>query len=255
MLPSRQPTLREGFKLPAGGKRAALTVLTVLIGVLVVAGSVLFLGKNQQEPAVLAATVIGTASTPQGELPHATVELSIYPNPSTSVPGPVPVGSRIGDPRSANAPSGWPFYGPSTSLQLPANSLITITVKQYDGSTTVWNKYFAKVHGTVDGTAIYNGKAQKEIEPDNVAHTFTIHQFAEVTQDGFFVSVPMLAVPSNAKNEANGYPKPQEITFSFITGGPGEYVWNCEDPCGNGYVDFGGVMSERGWMSGTVTVV
>ena len=242
-------------KLSGGGKRAALTVVTVLIGVLVVAGSVLFLGKNQQEPAVLAATVIGTASTPQGELPHATVELSIYPNPSTSVPGPVPVGSRIGDPRSANAPSGWPFYWPSTSLQLPANSLITITVKQYDGSTTVWNNYFAKVHGTVDGTAIYNGKAQKEIEPDNVAHTFTIHQFAEVTQDGFFVSVPMLAVPSNAKNEANGYPKPQEITFSFITGGPGEYVWNCEDPCGNGYVDFGGVMSERGWMSGTVTVV
>ena len=67
--------------MSGGGKRAALTVVTVLIGVLVVAGSVLFLGKNQQEPAVLAATVIGTASTPQGELPHATVELSIYPDP------------------------------------------------------------------------------------------------------------------------------------------------------------------------------
>jgi hypothetical protein len=242
-------------KLSGGVKRALLTVVTVFIGVLVVAGSVLFLGKKQTEPAVLAATIIGTASTPQGELPHATVELSIYPNPSSSVPGPVPVGSRIVDPRSADAPSGWPFYWPSTTLQLPANSLVTITVHQYDGSTTVWNNYFAKVHGTVDGTAIYNGKAQKEIEPDNVAHTFTIHQFAETTQDGLFVSVPMLAVPSNAKNEANGYPKPQDITFSFITGGPGEYVWNCEDPCGNGYVDFGGVMSERGWMSGTVTVV
>ncbi len=255
MLPSRHLVLRDGFELPAGGKRAALTVLTVLIGVLVVAGSVLFLGKNQQEPEVLAATVIGTASTPQGELPHATVELSVYPSASTSVPGPVPVGSRIADPRSANAPSGWPFFWPSTSLQLPANSLITITVKQYGGSATVWNNYFAKVHGTVDGTATFNGKAQKEIEPDNVAHTFTIHQFAEVTQDGFFVSVPLLAVPSSAKKEANGYPKPQEITFSFITGGPGEYVWNCEAPCGNGYVDFGGVMSERGWMGGTVTVV
>ena len=108
---------------------------------------------------------------------------------------------------------------------------------------------------TVDGTATYNGTTQKQIEPDNVAHTFTIHQYPESTQPNFFVSVPMLAVPNNAKNEANGYPKAQEITFSFITGEPGEYVWNCEDPCGSGYVDFGGVMSERGWMSGTVTVV
>lgn len=207
--------------MSVGVKRGLLTVFTVLIGVLVVAGSVLFLGKNQQQPAVLAATVIGTASTPQGELPHATVELSIYPNSSSSVPGPVPVGSRIGDPRSTNAPSGWPFYWPSTTLQLPAHSLITITVKQYDGGNTVWNNYFAKVHGTLDGTATYNGKAQKEIEPDKVAHTFTIHQFAETTQDSLFVSVPMLEVSPNAKDEANGYPKPQEITFSFITGGPG----------------------------------
>lgn len=241
--------------MSVGVKRGLLTVFTVLIGVLVVAGSVLFLGKNQQQPAVLAATLIGTAATPQGELPHATVELSVYPHSSGAVPGPVPVGSRIGDPRSANAPSGWPFYWPSTTLQLPAHSLITITVKQYDGGNTVWNNYFAKVHGTLDGTATYNGKAQKEIEPDKVAHTFTIHQFAETTQDSLFVSVPMLEVSPNAKDEANGYPKPQEITFSFITGGPGEYVWNCEDPCGNGYADFGGVMSERGWMSGTVTVV
>lgn len=240
----------------AGGvKRAVLTVVTVLIGALVVAGSVHFLGKDQEEPAVLVATVIGTAATPQGELPHATVELSIYPNPSIQVPGPALVGSRIGDPRSANATSGWPFYTPSTTLQLPANSLITITVHQYDGATTVWNNFFAQVHGTVDGTATFNGKVQKEIEPDNVAHTFTIHQYPEATQEGFFVSVPMLAVPSSAKSEANGYPAPQTITFSFITGEPGDYVWNCEDPCGYGYVDFGGVMSERGWMSGTVTVV
>jgi hypothetical protein len=65
----------------------------------------------------------------------------------------------------------------------------------------------------------------------------------------------MLAVGNNAKNLANGYPKPEVMEFSFVTGAPGNYVWNCEDPCGNGYVMFGGVMSERGMMSGTVTVV
>ena len=230
-------------------KRAFFTVLTVLIGAAVVAGSVLLLGKAQEEPPVLVAKVIGTAQGPKGEVPHATIDLAIYPQYGASVPGPAR-GPAVGI-ESSN----WPFYWPSTTLELPANSLITMTILQYDGSTTVWNDYFAKVHGTVDVTATYNGKVQREIEADNVAHTFTLHTDPESTQPELFVSVPMLAVPNNAKNEANGYPKPQEITFSFMTGDPGEYVWNCEDPCGNGYVDFGGVMSERGWMSGTVTVV
>jgi hypothetical protein len=232
-------------------KRAFFTVLTVLIGAAVVAGSVLLLSTAQAEPAVLVAKVIGTAQSPKGEVPHATIDLAIYPEPTAGVPGPRHgLGLDIG-----NASAGWPFYSPSTTLELPANSLITMTILQYDSSTTVWNDYFAKVHGTVDGTATYNGKVQHDIEADNVAHTFTLHTYPESTQPELFVSVPMLAVPNNAKNEANGYPKPQEITFSFMTGDPGEYVWNCEDPCGNGYVDFGGVMSERGWMSGTVTVV
>jgi hypothetical protein len=65
----------------------------------------------------------------------------------------------------------------------------------------------------------------------------------------------MLGVAADAKNQPNGYPVPVDITFSFITGEPGSYVWNCEDPCGQSYQSFGGGMSERGWMSGTVTVV
>ena len=230
-------------------KRFLFAFLTVVIGILVVGGSVVVLHARQAEPAVLEAKVVGTASTPLGQLPHATVELSIYPQSSSTVPGPTTgVNAAISN-------LGWPFYWPSTTIQLPAHSLVTMTVHQYDSSTTVWNAFFASVHGTVDGTASYNGKPQTRIEPNQVAHTFTIHQYGESTQQGFFVSVPMLAVPANAKNEANGYPKPQDITFSFVTGGPGEYVWNCEDPCGSGYVMFGGVMSQRGWMSGTVTVV
>ena len=171
-------------------KRAFFAVLTVLIGAAVVAGSVVLLGNAQAEPAVLVAKVVGTAKTDKGEVPHATVALSIYPEPSASVPGPVR-GPAIGA-----VSDGWPFYWPSTTLQLPANSLITMTVLQYDGSTTVWNDYFAKVHGTVDGTAVYNGKVQDRIEADNVAHTFTLHQYPESTQPELFVSVPMLAVAS-----------------------------------------------------------
>ena len=230
-------------------KRLLFTIVTVLIGVGIVAGSVLILSKRQEQPALLVAKVIGTSPSPQGNVPHATLDLSIYPQSSAAVPGPTTgVNAAIDS-------DGWPFYWPSTSLQLPAHSLITVTVHQYDGATTVWNPYFAGVHGTVDGTAVYNGKTQTKIDPTLVAHTFTIHQYPQSTQPNFFVSVPMLAVGDNAPNLPNGYPKAEVVTFSFMTGAPGEYVWNCEDPCGNSYVDFGGVMSQRGWMSGTVTVV
>jgi hypothetical protein len=69
------------------------------------------------------------------------------------------------------------------------------------------------------------------------------------------VSVPLPAVADDAPPLANGYPKPHNVTFSFITKGPGDYVFQCEFPCGDGYyAKFGGPMSTEGYMAGTVTV-
>lgn len=230
-------------------KRTLFTILTVVIGVAIVAGSAVFLWKIQQEPASISATsVAGTVTTDKGTFPKAELELSVYPNPG-SVAGP-PQGTPI-----LNQKGTWPFWWPSTTLELPAHTAVTIKVHQYDSATPVWNAYWAGVHGTVDGKATYNGTADTQIKPEDVAHTFTIHQYPEDGQEYFFVSVPMKGVAANAKNEANGYPKPEEIEFTFITPGPGKYVWNCEDPCGQGYQGLGGVMSERGWMSGEVRVV
>lgn len=235
-------------------KRALVTIVTAVLGVLVVAGSILAISWLDQEPAYLEATPAGTIQTPQGELPHATIELSIMPNTSADYPGPSGGVNALIENNGVEQNEGWPFYWPSTSLKLPAHTAITVTVKQYDGGTAPWNPYWAKVHGTVGGTMTVNGKDVTEIKPADLAHTFTIHQYPQAGQDNLFVSVPMIAVPSNAKNEANGYPAPQVITFTFITGGPGEYVWNCEDPCGDSYQDFGGVMQARGWMSGRIVV-
>ena len=236
-------------------KRFVLTVVTVVLGVLVVAGSVVGLSWAQQEPAVLAATPAGTASTPQGDLPHATLDLSIFPNTSAQYPGPDGYVNEGIENNGVTQEEGWPFYWPSTTLQVPAHSLVTVTVHQYDTADTPWNTFWADVHGTVDGTAKFNGTSMKGIKPSEVAHTFTIHQYPENGQPTVFLSVPMKGVSANAKNEANGYPKPEVIEFSFITGDPGEYVWNCEDPCGDSYQDFGGVMQARGWMSGKIEVV
>lgn len=233
-------------------KRALLALVTVLLGTAVVAGTAVLVSARGAEPASIAAKVSGTAHTPQGDLPHATLDLSIYPNSSSSQPGP-----SIPDNVTAQvaASQGWPFYSPSTSIQLPAHALVTITIHQYDTGGQIYNPWLAKVTGTVDGTADFAGKSATSIDPNNVAHTFTIHQYPEGGQPYFFVSVPLPAQADDAKNEANGYPAPIDVTFSFITGAPGHYVWNCEFPCGSGYVEFGGPMSQRGFMSGTVEVV
>ncbi|MBI1350103.1 MAG: hypothetical protein GC156_03195 [Actinomycetales bacterium] len=236
-------------------KRALLTVVTVLIGVLIVAGSVMALSWAQEEPAFIEAKIDGTASTPQGDLPHATLDLEIYPNTSAEIPGPRGFVNSTIENNAVTQEESWPLYWPSTSLKVPAHSVVTIRVKQYDNATTPLNRFWADVHGTMDGTATYNGQKLTGIKPEQVAHTFTIHQYPESGQPTVFLSVPMLAVPNNAKNEANGYPKPQVIEFSFVTGDPGEYVWNCEDPCGDSYQGFGGVMQARGWMSGKIEVV
>jgi hypothetical protein len=235
--------------------RVAVTLLTVLAGVAVVGGSAVGLANADSEPAWIEAKPAGTITTAEGTFPHATLDLSIFPNTSADYPGPAGGINSLIENNGVIQSEGWPFYWPSTSLRLPANTVITVTLQQYDGSSTVWNPFWAKVHGTVDGTALYNGKALKEIDPKDVAHTFTIHQYPQAGQETLFVSVPMLAVPNNAKNLANGYPKPNTIQFSFKTKGPGTYIWNCEDPCGDSYQEFGGVMQARGWMSGKIEVV
>ena len=69
------------------------------------------------------------------------------------------------------------------------------------------------------------------------------------------MSVPLPAVARRRADRGQRVPQAARVTFSFITKGPGTYVWNCEFPCGDGtYAKFGGPMSTQGYMSGTVTV-
>ena len=232
-------------------KRALFAFLTVLIGIAVVAGTALFVAKNGAEPPTLTATAAGTSQTSNGEVKHATLELSVFPNASATQAGPnIPASTTT---LVANSQQ-WPFYSPSTSIQLPAHALVTVTIHQYDTGGQIYNNRFAKPVGTVGNTMTVDGKDVASIAPSNVAHTFTIHQYPDSNQPYMYVSVPLPAQADNAANQANGYPTPIDVTFSFMTGAPGNYVWNCEFPCGNGYVEFGGPMSQRGFMSGTVTV-
>lgn len=232
-------------------KRVLVTLLSVVVGVAIVVGIGVFNSVQEQEPPTLKAETAGTMETPQGTLPHATLELAVYPNSSASVPPPK-TSSIFED----DWLSGQPFYHPSTSIQVPANSAVTITFIQYDSGGEIYNPYFAQVHGSMDGTMKVNGETVSEIKPTEVGHTFTVHQYPESNQPNFFLSVPLKMNKANAKTNKDGYPeKPQKIEVTFITGDPGKYVWNCEFPCGDMYQEFGGPMQTRGWMAGTFEVV
>ena len=158
-----------------------------------------------------------------------------------------------------------------TNFVVPPHSAVTITVFQYDSGETLNNDFFSHVIGTVDGTATFvqrwDNKAMKNasveakitsIPHDAVGHTWTLHGLAN-NKDKIFVNVPLALANDDevtAAEEEGGYTQfPTKTTFTFITGDEGEYVWNCEFPCGDGTVArFGNAMSAMSYMSGHFTV-
>jgi hypothetical protein len=226
-------------------QRVALGVAAAVLGgglVVGLTGAILSGASTPTKP--LRATVKGTAQTAKGTLPHAFLKLATYPDSEAGEHG-----------KKGGKHPDWVSYGPTTDFKVPAHALVTITIDQYDTGGSLNNPFFANPRGTIDGTETVDGKTVSSVDPDAVGHTFTIHA-APTNQDPLFVSVPLPAVADDAPLVPNSaYPAPHVVTFSFVTGGKGEYVWNCEYPCGDGtYAKFGGPMSSRGYMSGTFTV-
>lgn len=131
----------------------------------------------------------------------------------------------------------WPAYSPN-NLVVPANSLVTVTLHDYDlGDTPLPNSTpFATVQGTVGSVAYLNGVPYTSLAPDKVAHTFTIQQL--------HVNVPL---PGDGKES-------DSITFTFHTGKAGTYMFQCFDPCGTGSSGWEGPMMTKGYMMGMLTV-
>jgi hypothetical protein len=219
-------------------------LVSIILGFGLIAGVVLILRSDAgvgYETDVLQATKTGPNS--------ATLDIATFPDSMVC---------------HADAPSpeiGWVTYCPSTNWELPANSVITVTIKQYDSASGLYNDFFSKVQGTLDGTATYNGKSMNQINPDDAAHTFTI-QSVPNEPNPLYVSVPLLGVPDNAPNavmvNGNPYPKPNVIQFQFRTGPAGHvYIWHCYVPCGNDRKSpygFSGPMATTGYMAGQITV-
>ena len=218
-------------------KRILGAFITIVLGAGLIAGIGLYVASAKNDSSFIEPTAAGTLATPQGTLKHYTMDLSVYPDSLW---------------KKKSAHPDWVSYGPSTNFHVPSHSAITITIKQYDSGEQITNDFFAKIHGTLDGSAIIDGQKVTQIDPKTVGHTFTIRGLANKSSSNFFVSVPLPAVPDDKMSDKEGeYINPRVVTFTIITGDAGEYAWNCEFPCGDGTLArFGAAMSTQGFMSG-----
>lgn len=134
----------------------------------------------------------------------------------------------------------WPAYEASTPLTVPANTVVTVTIRNFDlgDAALTPNSPLAHVEGTVGGVASFNGQQYTSLDPAKVAHTFTIPQLG--------INVP---IPGDAPNNDSFL----TVTFSFRTDKAGSYTFECLAPCGTG-TGFGGPMQSMAYMKGTLTV-
>jgi hypothetical protein len=141
----------------------------------------------------------------------------------------------------------------STIFELPANSTIHVTVLQYDSQTGLRNPVIAHVQGVEGGTMSVDGKAVSVIDPSAAAHTFAIPDLGVV--------VPLPGIAADASHPCTTAPCTSSfdhvtIEFTFKTGAPGMYRWQCYVPCAAGTLfGNGGPMQTVGYMDGFVRVV
>ena len=137
----------------------------------------------------------------------------------------------------------WPAYMATSPTALPANSLVTVTIRNFDigDDTLPSGSPILQVKGTTDGVAYADGKSYKGLDAAHISHSFTIMQLN--------LNVP---IPGDPVGDANNV----TVTFSFRTPAKaGTYTFQCYVPCGTGTAGFDGPMSTMGYMRGTVTVV
>ncbi len=172
--------------------------------------------------------------------------LGTVPAVEPSDPHPTWVSYYAVDANSAN----WQH---KTTYVLPANTVVTVTIYNYDGASGLRNPWFGNATGTIGGTITLNGQSTKAINPDSASHVFSIPQVG--------LSVPLEGISDNAKNPCGNAPcslsyDHTTTTFTFRTPGKGLYRWQCFVPCAAGYIaGFGGPMQTVGYMDGFIKVV
>jgi hypothetical protein len=141
----------------------------------------------------------------------------------------------------------------TTDFKVPANSLVHVTVLQYDGDSGLRNPFLSQVQGTVGGTETVDGKTVNAIDPEEASHTFAVPEL------GILVALP--GVEDEAKDQCEFAPctmaeAHRTIAFTIRTGRKGRFHWQCFVPCAAGFLTGGGgPMQTLGYMDGYLEVV
>jgi hypothetical protein len=231
----------EGSVAPSRGRGRPLVIVTVLFLIavgLAVFTAVDFLGSS---PPTVNFTANHQPGTPVRLHVQTVGTIGFGPHPTW-------VSYLTQDPSSGQ----WVH---TTLWQLPAHTLVNVTLYQYDSGSPLRNQQWGQIQGTVGGVALYNGRAASVINSNGtngVGHTFSVPTLG--------ISVPLLGINPNAKNPCGAAPCTPSfnhnlIRFSFRTPGPGRYAWQCFVPCGLGFLfGNGGPMSTVGYMGGFLEV-
>jgi hypothetical protein len=243
-------------------RRIVGALVTVVVGAAIVVAVLVTLSSTARIPKLLAAPDTGNYSLDGKNLKHVTLTLQTFPQSPYEDPDWIaktyPDGMDNGAPvPPAGDNQDWVTYWPTTTLQVPAHAVVTIRLENYDGKSTLLNDFYARPQGTIGNTITVDGKTMSSIKPEDASHTFTIHSIPSSAQDWLYVSVPVTGVEDDAKLDDAGLTPLQPVVteFSFVTLGPGHYIWQCFDPCGSGFDGFSGPMATKGFMSGTIDVV
>lgn len=215
----------------------AMRLAAILIGVAIAAGGIAFyVARLVRSPTPVAAVQAG-------------------PRQAQLTLGTTPAVGKLGGNKS------WVSYlvredghwDHTTVFNMPAHSLVHVTVYNFDGGSGLRNPFLSQVQGTVGDAMKVDGRTTKTISPDDASHTFTVPEMG--------ISVPIEGVPDDAKHQCAEMPcslkKAHEtISFTIRTGKPGRYHWQCFVPCAAGFIDgFGGPMQTIGYMDGFLHVV
>ncbi len=138
----------------------------------------------------------------------------------------------------------WPTFSPG-NFTVPADTDVTVTVRNYDDGMDPVPAEDAKVMGTIgNNMKIYdqmNGipdetkaKTVTELDVKAISHTITFNN------DNFKLNVPI--------------PPTATVVFSFHTPKAGSYQYRCLSACATGADGTEGAMATDGWMRGVMTV-
>ncbi len=131
----------------------------------------------------------------------------------------------------------------SAQIYLPGDSMIRMTIIDYDSGSGTVSAAYSKVTGTLNNTEyVYNntsvngtatpGQLVSAIPSADLTHTFTI------TSIGLNILVPSQSI----------------VVAYFHTPDSGVLSWRCEVDCGTGASGWGGAMEAAGFMEGEVVI-